>query len=111
MLLDHPIGNLERCWECSADCCRSFPTVNITWSEYNRLQALGASRLYFTLSGRCQLIIENGCEFLSNYRCRIYDDRPDVCKRFICADTIAGDNRPRPWSRRIPPAGRIPLGS
>jgi len=86
VLLDHPIGNLKRCDSCSNDCCRSFPAVNITWSEYTKLQALGANRLHFSLSGRCKLIIENGCDFLFEGRCSIYDQRPDICKRFICLD-------------------------
>jgi uncharacterized protein len=93
-VLDHPLSNLERCRECQADCCRSFPAVNITWSEYNKLSALGANRLYFTLSGRCKLIIENGCEFLLNNRCSIYDNRPDICRRFVCADYLPGDKNP-----------------
>ena len=85
-MLDHPIGNLERCRECGGDCCRSFPNVNITWSEYNRLLTLGANRLYFSLSGRHKLIIENGCEFQVEDRCSIYSDRPDICRRFVCLD-------------------------
>ncbi len=94
MLLDHPIGNLERCRECNAECCRSFPAVNITWTEYNKLRDLGANRLYFSLSGRCKLIIENGCEFLLNARCSIYENRPDICRRFLCADYLPGEKRP-----------------
>jgi len=86
VLLDHPIGNLKRCESCRNDCCRSFPAVVITWSEYAQLQALGANRLHFSLSGRYQLIIENGCEFLFEERCSIYDQRPDICRRFICLD-------------------------
>ena len=104
MLLDHPIGNLERCRECNADCCRSFPAVNITWSEYNKLRDLGATRLYFSLSGRCKLIIENGCEFLLNARCSIYDDRPDICKRFLCTEYLPVEEKPF-----SPPGGSAPV--
>jgi Fe-S-cluster containining protein len=86
VLLDHPIGNLERCQTCGADCCRSFPAVNISWTEYIRLRALGANRLFFSLSGRYKLIIENGCEFLFQDRCSIYEQRPDICRRFLCID-------------------------
>jgi hypothetical protein len=86
VLLDHPVGNLKRCESCGNDCCRSFPAVDITWSEYVELQTLGANRLFFSLSGRYKLIIEDGCEFLCKGRCSIYDQRPDICKRFICLD-------------------------
>jgi Fe-S-cluster containining protein len=58
--------------------------VELTWEEYCRLEALGASRLHFSLYGPHKLIIENGCEFLQESRCGIYLQRPDICRRFIC---------------------------
>ena len=86
ILLDHPVDNDTRCRECDGACCRSFPSVVLTWQEYERLKALGASRLEFSLTGRHRLIIEHGCEFLSAGRCSIYADRPDICRRFTCTD-------------------------
>jgi uncharacterized protein len=86
LLFDHPVENDERCLSCDGECCRSFPALEITWTEYERLKTLGSNRLYFSLTGRHKLIIENGCEFLSEGKCSIYNSRPDVCRRFICQD-------------------------
>jgi uncharacterized protein len=86
LLFDHPVENDERCLGCEGECCRSFPAVEITWTEFERLKTLGSNRLYFSLTGRHKLIIENGCEFLLGGKCSIYSSRPDVCRRFICRD-------------------------
>ncbi len=84
ILLDQPIDDDACCRECDGACCRSFPSVNLTWDEYEQLKGLGATRLHFSLIGQHQLIIENGCEFLLDNRCSIYEQRPDICRRFIC---------------------------
>ncbi|MGC1403264.1 MAG: YkgJ family cysteine cluster protein [Thermodesulfobacteriota bacterium] len=86
LLLNHPVENEDRCRECDGECCRSFPALEITWAEFERLKALGSNRLYFSLTGHHKLIIENGCEFLSQGKCSIYHSRPDVCRRFICQE-------------------------
>ena len=86
MLLDAPVDDHGRCAECGGLCCRSFPSVPLTWPEYETLRTLGASRLEFSLTGEYRLIIENGCEFLASGRCAIYRDRPEVCRRFFCED-------------------------
>lgn len=86
MLLDRPVDDNSRCRNCDGACCRTFPSVNLTWDEYERLLHLGAGRLHMSLTGHCQLIIENGCEFLAEGKCTIYEQRPDVCRRFFCAD-------------------------
>ncbi|GAW67291.1 hypothetical protein GPEL0_01r3041 [Geoanaerobacter pelophilus] len=65
-------------------CCRSFPNVDLSWGEYQLLERLGATRLHFSLYGPHKLIIENGCEFLVDNRCGIYEQRPEICRRFIC---------------------------
>ena len=85
-LLDRPADDPDRCKGCDGACCRSFPAVELTWQEYERLLALGANRLHFSLTGHHKLIIENGCEFLAQGRCTIYGDRPDICRRFICSE-------------------------
>lgn len=79
----HRDGN-ERCRECGGVCCRSFTDVALTWDEYQRLQRLGATRLYLGLIGPPRLIIDYNCEFLDGGRCLIYGDRPDICRRFSC---------------------------
>jgi uncharacterized protein len=85
-LLDGPVDDDGRCKSCGGACCSSFPSVELTWHEYQRLQELGAFRLQFSLTGPHKLIIENGCEFLVAGRCAIYQDRPDICRRFFCLD-------------------------
>ncbi len=86
ILLDAPVDDDGRCRNCDGACCRSFPSVDLSWDEYERLRNLGATRLHFSLTGHCSLIIENGCEFLTAGRCSIYQHRPDVCRRFFCQD-------------------------
>ena len=86
MLLDGPINDDGRCVSCGGKCCSSFPSVDLTWNEYERLRELGAIRLHFSLSGHHKLIIENGCDFLTAGRCAIYESRPDICRRFFCRD-------------------------
>ncbi len=87
MLMDRPVDDDSRCKECDGACCRSFSSVKLSWPEYERLRDLGACRLDFSLTGRHELIIENGCEFLAAGKCTIYEDRPDTCRRFFCRDT------------------------
>ncbi|HJV35833.1 YkgJ family cysteine cluster protein [Geomonas sp.] len=84
ILLDHPVDDPTCCRECDGVCCRSFPTVELTWDEYRDLESLGATRLQFSLYGPHKLIIENGCEFLQGSRCGIYEHRPAICRRFVC---------------------------
>ena len=86
MLLDLPVDDDGRCRSCDGACCRSFPSVELSWDEYQQLLGLGARRLHFSLNGRHRLIIENGCEFLAAGRCTIYEDRPNVCRRFFCRE-------------------------
>jgi len=86
ILLDEGVDGGDRCRECDAACCRGFPTVELTPDEYATLERLGATRLEYLLSGRYYLIIENGCEFLTNNRCGIYPQRPAICRRFTCRD-------------------------
>jgi Fe-S-cluster containining protein len=86
MLLDHQVADDGRCQECDGLCCRSFPSVELSWAEFETLRSLGAQRLDFSLTGHHALIIENGCEFLSTGKCTIYDQRPEICRRFFCRD-------------------------
>lgn len=86
MLLDHPQDGDQRCCNCGGDCCRSFSDVELSWEEFERLQQLGANRLQLSLTGPHRLLIDYNCEFLSDGRCRIYEARPEICRRFICTD-------------------------
>lgn len=86
LLLDSPVDDDRRCRECDGACCRAFPSVPLSWDEYQRLRDLGAVRLQFSLTGRHLLLIDTVCEFLHEGRCRIYHHRPQVCRRFFCRD-------------------------
>jgi len=86
LLLSTPLDDSDRCRSCAADCCRGFPTVELSAQEYTDLEAIGATRLTFTLTGHYYLIIENGCEFLIDNRCSIYAQRPSICRHFTCTD-------------------------
>jgi hypothetical protein len=86
LMLDRPLEDSERCRRCDGACCRAFPSVPLTWDEYQTLRSLGAKRLEFSLSGHHLLLIENGCEFLTEGLCAIYPHRPEVCRRFYCSD-------------------------
>lgn len=85
-LLESPVDDEGCCKGCDGACCRSFPSVAITCAEYNQLLDLGATRLHFSLTGKHLLVIENGCEFLKEGKCSIYEHRPDICRRFICRE-------------------------
>ena len=87
ILLDAPRDGDERCQNCGGLCCKSFAAVEVTWDEYERLRALGATRLQLSLYGAHRLEIDYACEFLVEGRCSIYDVRPDICRRFFCTET------------------------
>ncbi len=86
ILLDAPRDGDERCQECGGACCSSFADIEISWDEYELLQKLGAKRLQLALYGPHKLEIDYGCEFLEEGRCRIYEARPDICRRFSCSE-------------------------
>jgi uncharacterized protein len=88
MLVDEPVDGNDHCLGCDAACCRGFPSVELTHQEYATLERLGAARLEFLLDGRHYLIIENGCEFLEDGRCSIYEQRPSICRRFTCREIM-----------------------
>jgi Fe-S-cluster containining protein len=93
VLLDRPVDDDARCRGCDGACCRSFVAVELTWAEYERLKAIGARRLELSLRGPHRLVIDGGCEFLVGGRCGIYEDRPGLCRRFLC-DAPVPDGRP-----------------
>ncbi len=93
ILRDRSVDDDWRCRGCDGACCRSFVAVELTFAEYETLRALGARRLEFSLRGPHWLLVENGCEFLVDGRCGIYEHRPGVCRRFIC-DDVAGCELP-----------------
>jgi Fe-S-cluster containining protein len=97
---DRAVDDDPRCRDCDALCCRSFVAVELTGAEYRTLEALGAQRLQLSLRGPHWLVIEGGCEFLVEGRCRIYAQRPDVCRRFVCDDVARGPAPDAPREER-----------
>jgi Fe-S-cluster containining protein len=97
---DRPVDDHWRCRACDAVCCRSFVALELTWAEFERLEALGARRLQLSLRGPHWLVIEGGCEFLVEGRCSIYTERPDICRRFICDDVAEERTRADPVAAR-----------
>ncbi len=94
---------------CAAACCRNW-TINLTWDEYDsglyeaQVRAgysddtdgegnlIGGYEMYEMrqdMDGRCVYLDEN-C------RCRIYEQRPRVCREYTCQET---DGMPSmfPW--------------
>ena len=87
VLLDGTLDSSPRCLACDGVCCRSFPSIVLAAEEYLRLRRLGARRLVFAFPARYWLDIEGGCEFQGrDGRCRIYPERPRICRRFACVD-------------------------
>jgi hypothetical protein len=86
ILREHPLDNDPRCAGCDGACCRGFPSVELTWEEYELLRKRGALRLALPLAGPPLLLIDYGCEFLAGGRCAIYEERPAICRRFTCED-------------------------
>ena len=86
IIREEPLDDDPRCSLCDGACCRGFPSVELTWEEYERLRELGAARLLLPLAGPPLLLIDYCCEFLSDGRCTVYADRPAICRRFTCED-------------------------
>lgn len=84
IILDNFVDGSDNCKDCDAACCRGFPSVKLTELEYGILDDLGAKRLVYLLDGSCYLLIEDGCEFLIENMCSIYEQRPAICRRFTC---------------------------
>ena len=88
VLREQPLDDDPRCAGCDGACCRGFPSVELTWVEYERLREIGATRLVLPLAGPPLLLIDFCCEFLVGGRCSIYDQRPGICRRFACRDAL-----------------------
>ncbi len=94
---------------CAAACCRNW-TINLTWDEYdaglydalarvsysedtdgagNLIGSYETYELQQNMDGRC-VYLDDDC------RCRIYEQRPRVCREYTCQET---DGMPSmfPW--------------
>lgn len=80
-------------WQCqrSGDCCRTTPTVTMTWAERNALESVAnGRRLRWSAGERPELtnLLAEPCPFLDvegdHTRCGAYEVRPLNCRRFQC---------------------------
>lgn len=76
-----------KCSECPAECCRFSPiekenlrkiaeTINLTYDEF--------ISIYKTRPLQKQEYCIN--VDMDTYRCKIYEDRPEVCRNYFCKE-------------------------
>ncbi len=88
---------------CAAACCRNW-TINLTWDEYNSGRYEAQARVFHSeeTDGQGNVIgsyemyemqqdMEGRCVYLDdNCRCRIYQQRPRVCREYTCVENGGG---------------------
>lgn len=78
---------------CLSQCCYNVPFEN--W-ELERFAALIVTPVKYTMPIGCGILpftdedpMKNKCPFLrKDYKCNIYDNRPDVCRKFGQIDEL-----------------------
>lgn len=79
------IPKLPKCGDCCACCIKEdiymIPGRGDDPSKYQTVESPEGTKLAHKLNGECIYLIDN--------KCSIYEDRPSVCRRFDCAETIA----------------------
>ena len=79
------------CNQCPGACCRAYPHFQdgaaLTPAEAanplfrsHRIETRAGTLLSFKKSGKCPFLDS------STFRCRIYTDRPEACRKFSCLD-------------------------
>jgi hypothetical protein len=82
-VLEYEIKSLM-CKGCGKCCDGStYDFVPLEEDEFNRLTKLNGKRTY-KFGYSYHLNQRGGCGFLIDKRCSIYEDRPRVCKQYIC---------------------------
>lgn len=76
------------CSECDGHCCSRFSAVDITEEEAKFLESkypgsTNKEKNNWNLEMRLN---NNTCVKLKDGKCSIYEDRPNVCRRFRCID-------------------------
>jgi Fe-S-cluster containining protein len=85
------------CDACTGKCCRYFSLgINspVTWDDYDEIRwylAHGQTIVYVD-EGNWYLLVMSACQYLmDDNRCRIYHDRPKVCREYT-TDTCEYDS-------------------
>lgn len=69
------------------ECCRYYDRIAITPDEYKLISSNVRGRINIDVDGdRLYLNLGNGCQFLEDNACTIYDFRPAVCRAFPILD-------------------------
>jgi len=87
-----------RCKRCGS-CCRISPFLSV--KDINRIKKEGYAEEYFVETLRGQRFMKmhgDGCVFLNDIRsltaCKIYQSRPDICRKYPTEIRENGDCRP-----------------
>jgi len=83
-ILDGEIS-LPSCQECR-QCCDGtlYDHVPISEEEFNKLSKYNGHGGIYKFGYGYRMDQRNGCSFLQNNKCSVYEDRPDTCKRYVC---------------------------
>lgn len=87
---------MTNCIKCG-NCCKRFEAVIDQEKEENartiaaikKVFADGKMKMVLSRYDQIKIRIEGPCQHLDeNNRCRIYEDRPDICKNFYCEKSL-----------------------
>ena len=76
---------MELCKYCDGICCLNPPQLYP--EEAEQIKKAGAELIGFEKQGKVFVSVKpvkNQCPFLENGKCRIYAERPKVCRQFEC---------------------------
>ncbi len=65
-------------------CCKAFGTIALKIHEYEFIKPLVDKKYLSIMFGLKLLNIKNGCPLLIDNECSIYDNRPSICKTYMC---------------------------
>jgi Fe-S-cluster containining protein len=70
------------CENCGA-CCRILPiAINSITAEEKKLINTRKDAWVDVIDGVMYIVLQSDCRYLKDYKCSIYDRRPDYCKKF-----------------------------
>ena len=85
--MDESIYTTVKCKTCKACCCKQMwfqldpnPKVeHARWAKLHGLEVIDRLGVQYA-------VVPIKCKMLENNKCTIYDDRPQICKDYICTD-------------------------
>ena len=78
---------MDLCKHCDGICCLNPPQLYP--EEAERIKKAGAEIIGFENDGKIFVAVRpvnRRCPFLKNGKCRIYEERPDACRKFECVN-------------------------